>query len=176
MRTMLPQHFFSALAIALVALAGCESGNAQPAEKAPAALEQSAEAASNSSAGDKPGSPPVIAQGSRTNLLEHADPDRYTVFDFTSEYCGPCRQIAPYLDKLHEGREDVTVVKVDINRPGVRGIDFRSPIAQQYGINSIPHFKVYDEAGTKVAEGDPAWQLVVKWIMELPEFQNQAQG
>src|SRR4051794_4025329 len=64
-----------------------------------------------------------IAQGKTVNLADYVVPGKTTVFDFTSEYCPPCRAIAPQLEKVHQKRADVVVVAVDINRPGVKGID-----------------------------------------------------
>jgi len=124
----------------------------------------------------KTSQPKVISQGERVELAAHADPGRTTVFDFTSEYCPPCRQIAPYLDKLHGARDDVAVVKVDINRPGQRRIDWGSPVAKQFGLTSIPHFKVFDGEGTLLAEGRPAWDMVVGWINEVMQAERAEAG
>lgn len=109
-----------------------------------------------------------IAQGEKVNLADYAVPGKTTVFDFTSEYCPPCRAIAPDLEKVHRTRADVVVVAVDINRPGVKGIDWKSPVAQQYGLHSIPHFKVYGPDGKLQVEDQPnnpkARALVSKWF------------
>lgn len=112
----------------------------------------------------KPATPERIAFGQTVDLKDYLVPGKTVVFDFTSEYCPPCRAISPYLDKLHAERDDVVVVKVDINRPGVRGIDWRSPVATQYDMNSIPHFKVFGPDGQLQAEGQPARELVTSWF------------
>jgi len=65
---------------------------------------------------------------------------------------------------LHKSRDDIAVVKVDINRPGVKGIDWESPVAQQYQLHSIPHFKIYGPDGKLQAEGDAAYDQVQKWV------------
>lgn len=83
-------------------------------------------------------------------------PGKVTIFDFTSEGCPPCRAIAPHLHKLHAERSDIVVVEVDLNRPGVGGIDWDSPVAHQYGLDSIPAFKVYGTNGRLQAEGEAA--------------------
>jgi thiol-disulfide isomerase/thioredoxin len=118
-------------------------------------------------AGDPPvkGPTPVhISQGQEVNLADYLVPGKTTIVDFYSEFCPPCRAIAPRLEKLHTTRDDIAVVKVDINRPGVKGIDWKSPVARQYALNSIPHFKVFGPDGKLKAEGDAAYELVSGWL------------
>jgi thiol-disulfide isomerase/thioredoxin len=108
--------------------------------------------------------PAHIAMGQKVNIADYLVPGKTTIFDFTSEYCGPCRAIAPKLDALHASRADIAVVKVDINRPGVKGIDWQSPVAKQYKMGSIPNFKVFGPDGKLIAEGDKASALVRSWL------------
>lgn len=112
--------------------------------------------------------PRRIAQGQIVNLADYLVPGKTTIFDFTSKYCPPCEAIAPEMDKLHARRADIAVVAVDINRPETRGIDWKSPVAQQYALRSIPHFKVYGPDGKLIAEDKPndakARQLVTQWF------------
>jgi thiol-disulfide isomerase/thioredoxin len=120
--------------------------------------------ASAEEARTKPASPEKIAHGKEVKITDFLVPGKTTVFDFTSEYCPPCRAISPKLDKLHTSREDIVVVKVDINRPGVKGIDWKSPVAQQYELQSVPSFKVFGPDGKLVAEGKAASKLVYGWL------------
>jgi thiol-disulfide isomerase/thioredoxin len=108
----------------------------------------------------------VIAQGQEIDVTKHLVPGRITVVDFYSEYCPPCKRIAPYLEKLHAKGGEVAVLKVDINRPGHKGIDWASPVARQYKLRSIPHFQIYDAEGALLAEGPEAYQKVVGYIQE----------
>ncbi len=174
-----PFHAVLAVSIALwlLAVAGCGSKDTGEVDQAASETTEvvtpsnpegdRANTAPLDLASDKPADPATIAMGETVDLASHLSNDRITVFDFTSKYCGPCRQIAPYLERLHKERSDIAVVKVDINRPGTRGIDWQSPVARQYGLRSIPHFKVFDAAGNLMAEGQAAQPLVFGWINEL---------
>ena len=101
-----------------------------------------------------------ISEGKEVNLSDYLVPGKTTVFDFYSKYCPPCRAISPKLEKLHETHDDIAVVKVDINRPDIKGIDWESPVARQFDLQSIPQFKVYGPDGKLKAEGDAASKLV----------------
>lgn len=108
--------------------------------------------------------PIKISHGEEVTLTDYLVPGKLTVFDFSSEYCGPCRRVSPKLDDLHKKRADVAVVKIDINRPSAKAIDWDSPVAKQYQLRSIPHFKIFNENGTLIAEGDGAYQMVMGWL------------
>ena len=143
------------LALSGLALTGCQTGHANANDKPEAVKAAEAE------------HPIRIAMGEEIELVDYVAPGQITIFDFMSDYCPPCRQIAPYLEKIHAERDDITVIKVDINRPGQRGIDWRSPVARQYGLSSIPAFKVYDAEGALVAEDREAQEMVFNWINEI---------
>jgi thiol-disulfide isomerase/thioredoxin len=117
--------------------------------------------------GTKTPKPLHVAKGSPVNLADYLIPGKTVVFDFYSDYCGPCVQVAPALEELHKKRADVVVVKVDINRPGIKGIDWKSPVAQQYKLNSIPHFKVYGPDGKLKAEDGPTSDRARKMVMAM---------
>lgn len=99
-------------------------------------------------------------EGQELQIERYRVAGKINVFDFFSEYCGPCRRIAPLLEQLARLNTEVVVNKVDINRPGVSGIDGASPVVAQYHLDSIPHFVVYDASGKKVAEGEAARNYV----------------
>jgi thiol-disulfide isomerase/thioredoxin len=112
----------------------------------------------------KSSAPLHVSHGAEIQLADYAVTGKTTVFDFYSEYCPPCRAIAPHLEALHSARPDLAVVKVDINRPGHRGIDWKSPVAAQYQLRSVPHFAVYGPDGKLAADGDEAYEMVVSLI------------
>jgi thiol-disulfide isomerase/thioredoxin len=110
--------------------------------------------------------PLVISNGQKVQLSDYLVPGKTTVFDFYSDYCPSCRAIAHGIEKLHEGRPDIAVVLVNVNRPGVKGIDWKSPVSAQYDLPSCgtPQIKVYGPDGQLVAQGKPAYQMVTGWF------------
>ena len=89
-----------------------------------------------------------------------------TLIDFYSPFCPPCVQMAPLMEQLAEKRPDLAIKKANINRPGVNGIDWRSPLAQQYQIRQVPFFMIFNPQGQPVAQGREAVETVGRWLQE----------
>lgn len=104
--------------------------------------------------------------GAEIDIDKFIVPGKINIFDFYSKYCGPCMRIGPELEKLAAQRTDVVVNKIDINRPTVEGIDWQSPVARQYKLDSIPHFIVVGTDGKKT-EGDPASDMVINMLKAM---------
>lgn len=101
--------------------------------------------------------------GQTIELAKNTVTGKFTVFDFSSEYCGPCPGMGAALKAFAAKAPDKYAVrKIDINRPGAQGIDWQSPVAKQFKLESIPHLKVYDPSGRLVAEGDAAREWLSK--------------
>jgi thiol-disulfide isomerase/thioredoxin len=102
--------------------------------------------------------------GQEIDIKEFIRTGQTTIFDFYSDYCPPCRRISPLLERLDSQRQDIVVYKVDINRPGVRGIDWASPVTRQYNLRSIPHFKIYGSSGELKSEGQEAYSEIMRLL------------
>ena len=59
-----------------------------------------------------------------------ASADKLIVVDFWAPWCGPCKQLTPVLEKIINGSDKVTLVKINI--------DENQQIATQLRIQSIP--------------------------------------
>jgi len=77
---------------------------------------------------------------------EVLDSDQPVLVDFWATWCGPCKAMAPAIDKLAEEMAgQVKVVKVDI--------DTNPSVASQFGVMSIPSFIIFKggaEVGRKM--------------------------
>eukprot|EP00850_Spirogloea_muscicola_P021429 SM000249S08240 [mRNA] locus=s249:13273:14359:+ [translate_table: standard] len=62
--------------------------------------------------------------------------DRLVVLDMYTQWCGPCKLIAPKLDVLSGEYMDVVFLKLDCNLEN-------KPLAKELGIKTVPTFKLF---------------------------------
>lgn len=60
--------------------------------------------------------------------------EKPVLVDFFASWCGPCKMLSPIIDEIAEEREDIKVVKIDI--------DQQPELAAQYGVMSVPNLFV----------------------------------
>lgn len=64
--------------------------------------------------------------------------DRPVLVDFSAEWCGPCKQLAPVIEELAEKyAEQVKVGKVDV--------DQAQKVAMKYGIMGVPTVMLFKD-------------------------------
>ena len=56
--------------------------------------------------------------------------DKTVLMDFWADWCGPCKMLSPVVDAVAEERDDIKVVKVNV--------DENQLLAQEYRVMSIP--------------------------------------
>ena len=80
---------------------------------------------------------PYVQQNEFSQLINK---NELVVVDYTASWCGPCRVIAPMMDRLAtEYKEKIIVVKVDIEQ--------NPDNVKQYGIRSIPTVLIFKNGG-----------------------------
>lgn len=68
-------------------------------------------------------------------VSEVLESDKTVILDFWASWCGPCKMVAPVLEKIATDRSDVKVCKVNV--------DEQPELATQFGIMSIPTLIIY---------------------------------
>lgn len=62
--------------------------------------------------------------------------------DFYADWCGPCQMMAPVLQEVaQEFGDQVSIIKIDVDK--------NQPIAQRFGVRSIPNLILFKNGEIK---------------------------
>lgn len=77
--------------------------------------------------------------------------------DFYADWCGPCKMLGPALEKLTSEREDINIIKVNV--------DEHEDIARRFTVLSIPTLHLYKD-GKLISErkGFLPSEMLREWI------------
>jgi thioredoxin 1 len=68
--------------------------------------------------------------------------EKPVLIDFSAEWCGPCKQLAPTLQQLaNEMGEELRIIKIDI--------DQNPKLSQKYRVQSVPTLMVFKKSELK---------------------------
>ena len=85
----------------------------------------------------------VISHGAQVDINQHLALGNVTVVDFYADWCGPCRRLTPSLEQMAMSDPQVALRKIDV-------VNWRTPVAQQFNIHSVPQVNVYNRGGRLV--------------------------
>lgn len=105
----------------------------------------------------KPKKEQKISTGKKVDIEEYLVDDYVVIFDFYADWCGPCRAIAPQLEKIVNRYDDVILRKIDI-------VNWESDVAKQYNIKSVPNVWVFDKKGSKMGSPTHDINAVEKYV------------
>jgi thioredoxin 1 len=93
--------------------------------------------------GEHPFKIDLVRGNTEVKLEDHLVRGKVTVVDFYADWCGPCRMLSPHLEEMAAHDLKIALVKVNI-------LNWRSPVAKQFEITSIPRVQVYGPWGKLV--------------------------
>jgi thioredoxin 1 len=102
----------------------------------------------------------VISHGQQIDISKHLALGNVTVVDFYADWCGPCKAVEPTIQQLAKSDPEIAVRKIDI-------VNWASPVATQYHVNTILRVEVYGRKGQligtmKGADPDQVRQYVAQ--------------
>mmetsp|Transcript_11393 Transcript_11393/g.24044 ORF Transcript_11393/g.24044 Transcript_11393/m.24044 type:complete len:107 (-) Transcript_11393:906-1226(-) len=98
-----------------------------------------------------------IANIEEFNNYVEMSKEKLVVIDFTADWCGPCKMIAPILESLSEEFEDVLFLKADVDRA--------ADVAAACDIKCMPTFQFF-KGGVKITELTGADPRKLKQLVE----------
>ncbi len=96
------------------------------------------------------------------NFQEIIASEKPVLVDFSAEWCGPCKMMAPILQQVKSSLGDkVTIIKIDIDK--------NPSAANAYHVQSVPTLMIFQKGETKwrqsgVIQAGPLQQIISQYL------------
>lgn len=77
-----------------------------------------------------------VIHGNSSNFYDLISEGK-VIIDFYADWCGPCKMLGPVLEDLSNSREDIKVIKINV--------DSESELARKFGVMSIPALFLFED-------------------------------
>jgi thiol-disulfide isomerase/thioredoxin len=96
----------------------------------------------------------IVSTGAALDFSDHLVPDKYTVFDFGADWCGPCHAAEKLLKAYMADHSDVAVRAIVLEGKTPK-LSFDHPVVHQHlsSAPGLPYFVVYSPSGKRLYRG-----------------------